>query len=89
MKIMCSPKNFSRKKEVKLSENLTRMLTGLNYTGRLDYAMSPSLLEVDFISAIKSHVSYFEEPDIAAFILKEILSKHENASEIYVKRKTG
>ncbi|CAI4762865.1 ADQ_G0049080.mRNA.1.CDS.1 [Saccharomyces cerevisiae] len=84
-----SKKTSPEKKEVKLSENLTRMLTGLNYTGRLDYAMSPSLLEVDFISAIKSHVSYFEEPDIAAFILKEILSKHENASEIYVKRKTG
>ena len=64
MKIICSPKKLLQKKEVKLSENLTRMLTGLNYTGRLDYAMSPSLLEVDFISAIKSHVSYFEEPQL-------------------------
>lgn len=83
-----SKKNSSEKTTVKLSENLTKMLTNLNYTGRLDYAMSPSLLEVDFISAVKSHVSYFEEPDIAAFILKEILINHENVSKIYVKRKT-
>ncbi|CAI4051263.1 hypothetical protein SKDZ_15G1750 [Saccharomyces kudriavzevii ZP591] len=82
-----SKRNSSKGNEVKLSKTLSAMLTNLNYTGRLDYAMSPSLLEVDFISAIKSHVSYFEEPDIAAFILKETLAKHEDVSEIYVKMK--
>ncbi|CAI4063902.1 hypothetical protein N7582_002530 [Saccharomyces uvarum] len=84
-----SKESSSKETKAKLSDNLTTMLTNLNYSGRLDYAMLPSLLEMDFISAIKSHVSYFEEPDIAGFILKEILAKHEKVSEICVKRKAN
>ncbi|CAI2020178.1 hypothetical protein SEUBUCD646_0H00800 [Saccharomyces eubayanus] len=84
-----SKERSSNETKTKLSDKLTTMLTDLNYSGRLDYAMLPSLLEVDFISAIKSHVSYFEEPDIAGFIMKEILAKHEKVSEICAKRKAN
>ncbi|CAL9737767.1 probable phospholipase YOR022C, mitochondrial [Monosporozyma servazzii] len=56
-----------------ISPDAKALLNKLNHLGRVDFAMSNNLFEVDMIAAIKSHVSYFEEPDIAGFILKEIL----------------
>ncbi|KAM3160598.1 DDHD domain-containing protein [Lachancea thermotolerans] len=60
----------------KMTDRQIKMLNKLNYTGRVDYSFLPNFLEVDLISAIKAHVSYFEEMDLAAFILKQVLSKH-------------
>lgn len=56
-----------------IPHNAQELLHKLNHLGRVDFAMSNNLFEVDMIAAIKSHVSYFEEPDIAGFILKEIM----------------
>lgn len=75
-----------QRNRVRLSSDITSTLTGLNHSGRIDYSLPPGFLEVDIISAAKAHVSYFEEIDIAGFILKEILTKHENVSEIIVKK---
>ncbi|CCF57573.1 hypothetical protein KAFR_0C05820 [Kazachstania africana CBS 2517] len=71
-------------KEIKLDKSLTSLLTKFNHSGRIDYAIKPNILDVDLISAIKSHVSYFEDIDIAGFLLREILSNHEITSEILV-----
>lgn len=68
----------------KLTDDLLNRLTKLNRTGRVDYSLPPNLLEVDMISAIRSHVSYFEEPDIAGFILQEIINKKERALEVKI-----
>ncbi|SCU94229.1 LADA_0G07338g1_1 [Lachancea dasiensis] len=58
-----------------LPDRKVRLLNKLNYSGRVDYSFQPNFLEVDLISAIKAHVSYFEEMDLAAFILKQVLAK--------------
>lgn len=76
-----------RKKEVvKLSERQLSLLTKLNYSGRVDYSFRPNFLEVDLISSIMAHVSYFEEMDMTAFFLREILTRHNKVTEKEVKR---
>lgn len=78
-----------KKKEkttIKLTGELKDLLTSLNHTGRIDYSLRPNFLDVDLISTIKSHVSYFEEPDIAGFILREILNPPEKVTEIIVNK---
>lgn len=71
------------------SEEIQRMLKGLNDTGRVDYIMSPNFLEVDIISAIRSHIAYFEDSDIAAFMLREILRKREDIQRAPFERKNS
>ncbi|KAL3230027.1 hypothetical protein RNJ44_01390 [Nakaseomyces bracarensis] len=71
--------------EIELPVDLKKELQKLNYTGRIDYALPSSFLEVDVLSALSSHVSYFEEPDIAGFILKEILAGHKIHEKVNVK----
>ncbi|QLG74900.1 hypothetical protein HG535_0H02270 [Zygotorulaspora mrakii] len=66
-------KKLSRGKDM-LTTEASSLLSKLNHTGRVDYSLPSGFLEVDIISAAKSHVSYFEEMDIAGFILKQILS---------------
>lgn len=53
-------------------EEITR-LTALNYKGRVDYTFDQGLLEISVLSAITAHVSYLEDINTAAFILKELL----------------
>ncbi|SCU88571.1 LAFA_0E13454g1_1 [Lachancea sp. 'fantastica'] len=69
--------NDSKKEasSITMTDRSIQMLNKLNYSGRVDYAFLPNFLEVDLISAIKAHVSYFEEMDLAAFILKQMLSR--------------
>ena len=71
---------------VYLSNNLKKKLLSFNHTGRVDYALPPSLLEVDIISAIKSHVSYFEDINIAGFLLRELLSGNQPVRNIVVQK---
>ncbi|SCV05612.1 LANO_0H11320g1_1 [Lachancea nothofagi CBS 11611] len=59
-----------------MTDRQIQMLNKLNYSGRVDYSFLPNFLEVDLISAIKAHVSYFEDMDLAAFVLKQLLSQH-------------
>lgn len=73
----------SKKKEQMSSRVLKRMLQ-FNDNGRVDYSFQPNLLDVDVWSAIKSHVSYFEEMDTAGFLLKELLKKHVKAKSCEV-----
>ncbi|CAR26224.1 hypothetical protein ZYGR_0H00310 [Zygosaccharomyces rouxii] len=79
-----SKKNMNKRET--LDPEIASRLTDLNYTGRLDYSLPPGFLEVDFISAAKAHISYFEDMDIANFLLKEILSNHQRAEEIVVEK---
>ena len=75
-----SEKSKKRKgKQQDLDSLLTSKLLNLNYKGRLDYSLPPGFLEVDFISAAKAHISYFEDVDIANFLLKEILCQHKQS----------
>ena len=72
--------------QLRITGELKEKLTALNRNGRVDYSLRPNILDVDVIAALKSHVSYFEETDIAGFVMLELLKPHEKASEIDVKK---
>lgn len=69
-----------------LTQDVIDNLKSLNYSGRIDYSLTPNFLDVDMISAIKSHVSYFEDIDIAGFILRETIAKHIPVDKVNFKR---
>jgi hypothetical protein len=71
-----------KKKVVELSKEQLETMTAMNYSGRVDYALQQGLLDLSMPS-ISAHVSYFEDENVAAFILKETMTKHDK-----VKKKT-
>lgn len=77
-----------KNEEVTITGELKDILTSLNHSGRIDYALKPNLLDVDVISALKSHVSYFEEPDISGFVMNELLNGHQRSEKVVVKKVT-
>ncbi|KAG5360582.1 putative phospholipase [Yarrowia sp. B02] len=53
-------------------------LGAMSATGRIDYALQESVLDLGFISAIASHISYLEDEDVAAFVLQRLLEEHKD-----------
>lgn len=51
---------------------LNQKLCCFNKKGRIDYALHEGVLENSYLSAIKAHVCYWNEQDIASFILQLI-----------------
>lgn len=49
-------------------------LFDLNSTGRVDYSLPMGVFSIAIVSAISAHVSYFEDEEVAGFVMKEILS---------------
>ncbi|ODQ67879.1 DDHD-domain-containing protein [Nadsonia fulvescens var. elongata DSM 6958] len=47
-------------------------LKQLNPTGRVDYALQEGMLDISVIAAIASHISYFEDQDVANFVLRAL-----------------
>ncbi|KAG0669850.1 hypothetical protein C6P45_003245 [Maudiozyma exigua] len=78
----------TKNEEITITEELKDILTSLNHSGRIDYALKPNLLDVDVISALKSHVSYFEEPDISGFVMNELSNDHKRSDKVVVKKVT-
>lgn len=60
-------------KQEKMAKEDVSLLTQLNRTGRVDYALPVSVFSIALVSAISAHVSYFEDEDTAAFVMKMIL----------------
>lgn len=68
-------------KQAKLTVEQLAKLSSLNYNGRVDYELKQGYFDLTIISSISAHVSYFEDENIAGFILKEVLAKHEKVKE--------
>ena len=68
-------------KQAKLTDEQLAKLSSLNYNGRVDYELKQGYFDLTIISSISAHVSYFEDENIAGFILKEVLAKHEKVKE--------
>jgi len=68
-------------KTVQLNEKQLQKLSSLNYNGRVDYELRQGYFDLSIISSISAHISYFEDENVAGFILKEILAKHERVKE--------
>ncbi|AMD22520.1 HHL250Wp [Eremothecium sinecaudum] len=69
--------------KVKVSDRLLKTMLGLNRRGRVDYAMEAKPWEVDIVSAIRAHFDYFEEEEIAAFFLENILRQRRPVNELF------
>ncbi|KAI7892956.1 DDHD domain-containing protein [Mucor mucedo] len=44
----------------------------LNVTGRVDYSIQEGLLENPYLSAFSAHMQYWQDLDVAAFLIKQI-----------------
>ncbi|KAG1150853.1 hypothetical protein G6F37_001601 [Rhizopus arrhizus] len=49
-----------------------KKLKMLNVTGRVDYCIQEGLLENPYLSAFSAHMQYWQDLDVAAFLLKQI-----------------
>ncbi|ODQ81399.1 hypothetical protein BABINDRAFT_160738 [Babjeviella inositovora NRRL Y-12698] len=68
------------KKEVKRGEVSGKALakiTKCNANGRVDYALPTGLFDISLVSALAAHVTYFEDADVAGFMLQELLKEKE------------
>ncbi|KAG5368546.1 putative phospholipase C20G8.02 [Yarrowia sp. E02] len=75
------PSTSSISKRKLTPEERRRVITklgALSATGRIDYALQESVLDLGFISAIASHVSYLEDEDVAAFVLQRLLEEQKD-----------
>lgn len=57
-------------------------LLDLNRTGRVDYALKAGVFQISLVSALSAHVSYFEDDDTAAFILKQVLTSEDDKVKV-------
>ncbi|CAH2352073.1 probable phospholipase, mitochondrial [[Candida] railenensis] len=76
---------------VEMRERDLSILNELNRSGRIDYCLPMGVFDISLLSALSSHVSYFEDKDTAGFIMKEILSSDKDSTEskkvaLYVKK---
>lgn len=55
-----------------IQEEITKSLKNFNPTGRVDYSLQEGVLDISLVTAIGSHISYFENPDIAKFVLSHL-----------------
>lgn len=56
-------------------------LAQFNYTGQIDYALQEGVLDISLFAALASHVSYFENADLASFVLKAIYNLRKAGTE--------
>lgn len=59
-------------KSKKIREKIEQELKFINSTGRVDYVLQEGVLDISLVAAIASHMSYFENEDVASFILKSL-----------------
>lgn len=63
-------------------QQVKEMLTAINHTGQIDYQLQEGVLDISIFAAIASHISYFENRDLASFVLSSIYElEHENKTE--------
>ncbi|ONH68503.1 Phospholipase DDHD1 [Cyberlindnera fabianii] len=76
-------------KTVMLDEEQLKIMSAMNYNGRVDYNLPQGYLELSIVSGVTAHTSYFEDENIAAFLLKETLTHHDPVSEKKVSKRVS
>ncbi|CEI93879.1 hypothetical protein RMCBS344292_08105 [Rhizopus microsporus] len=67
--------------EIKASRAITTCeakLKMLNPTGRIDFCLQEGLLENAYISALSVHMSYWQDIDVAGFLIREIYKEQQH-----------
>lgn len=67
---------FSGKEtELNIDDDIKKLLFGLNKNGRVDYVLPQGMFDIDIINAVGSHIQYFDDSDVADFILDQLWRK--------------
>lgn len=53
----------------------SELIHGLNYTGRLDFALPEGYMDITILSSLSSHLGYFKDEDVANFVMGQLLSR--------------
>ncbi|KAI9281138.1 DDHD domain-containing protein [Sporodiniella umbellata] len=61
----------------------------LNPTGRVDFCLQEGLLENAYISALSVHMSYWQDVDVAGFLIREIYKKEEISDNLTKNKATS
>ncbi|KAK9449809.1 DDHD domain-containing protein [Limtongia smithiae] len=51
------------------------LIRGLNYTGRVDFALSEGYMDITLLSSLGSHLGYFRDEDVASFVVGQLLAQ--------------
>ncbi|KAK9477526.1 DDHD domain-containing protein [Lipomyces japonicus] len=51
------------------------MIRGLNYTGRIDFALVEGYMDITILASMGSHLGYFRDPDVANFLIAQLLAR--------------
>jgi hypothetical protein len=54
-----------------------RKLQMLNVTGRVDYCLQEGILENPYLSAFSAHMQYWQDVDVAAFLVRQLYTTPE------------
>lgn len=72
----------SKEEVIDLPIEFKESLLKLNKNGRIDYVLPRGIFEIDMINALASHIQYFNDADVANFILGEVWKKKDPTIEI-------
>lgn len=61
-----------RERELEMSPEIRELMFGLNKNGRVDYVLPQGMFDIDIINAMASHIQYFNDADVANFLLGEL-----------------
>lgn len=67
----------TKQETIELSEKCRNDLLKLNKNGRIDYILPRGIFDIDMINALASHIQYFNDADVANFILGELWKKRD------------
>lgn len=56
---------------IEIKDEIKEKIANINSTNRIDYVLQEGVLDISLIAALASHMSYFENEDVAAFILQQ------------------
>ncbi|KAJ8102497.1 DDHD domain-containing protein [Lipomyces tetrasporus] len=51
------------------------LIRGLNYTGRLDFSLPEGYMDITLLASMGSHLGYFRDPDVANFVIGQLLAR--------------
>lgn len=65
-------KKLSVESDTPIEKYVSDLIHKLNKNGRVDYVLPQGLFDIDIINAVVSHIGYFDDPNVADFLLSEL-----------------
>jgi hypothetical protein len=65
-----------------VSDTVKEFMFGLNRNGRVDYVLPQGMFDIDIISAVGAHIQYFDDADVADFLLRELWKPQKQKADV-------